>query len=255
MVSLFATYRFSQVAALLSLTSTKFPPSTSFLDLRAKINVTRRLLRFFRFLEQFQVGWDLYSSKVLDFETLLDVLGKTCLGLYGMLESVTLLDLLEVDQLEIFGAEQTANLNHQAQIFWLIALCISLFRTGVALLRCLGKQAAPSASSNRDPQERSSSEKNKHQKEDGSASGTSGASQEKGSGDQMAPKGGATISKGAVPSLILKLVADTMDILLPATAIELFEIHPAVIALAMIISTAITANDVWVRCGKEMRGR
>lgn len=241
---------------MLSLTSTKFPPSTSFLDLRAKINVTRRLLRLFRFLEQFQLGWDLYSSKVLDFDTLLDVLGKTCLGLYGMFESVTLLDLLEVDQLEIFGAEQTANLNHQAQVFWLIALCISLFRTGVTLLRCLGRQAAaPYASSNRDSQEKSSSEKNEHPKEDGSASGTEGANQQKGSGDQMAAKGGATVSKEAVPSLMLKLIADTMDVLLPATAIGLFEIHPAVIALAMIISTAITANDVWARCGKETRGR
>ncbi|KAL6911088.1 peroxisomal biogenesis factor 11 [Trichoderma evansii] len=260
LVSLFATYRFSQVAALLSLTSTKFPPSTSFLDLRAKINVTRRLLRFFRFLEQFQLGWDLYSSMVLDFETLLNVIGKTCLGLYGMLESMTLLDLLEVDGLEIFGAEQTADLNYQAQIFWLVALCISLFRSSITLLRCLGKQATPHASSNHGSEEKNSSEKG-DQKGDGpltgngSASKVPGANQQNGSGDQVASKSGATGSKEAIPSLMLKLVSDTMDVLLPATAIGLVKIHPAAIALAMIISTAITANDVWARCGKEMRGR
>ncbi|PON20417.1 AoPex11B [Trichoderma gamsii] len=250
LASLFATYRFSAAAALLPLTSTKFPPSTSFLKLRAKINVTRRLLRLFRFLEQFQLGWDLYSSRVLDFDTLLDVLGKTCLGLYGMLESVTLLDLLEVDHLEIFGAEQTNNLNYQAQVFWLIALCISLFRSSIALLRCLGKQPTPHASSNHSSKENISSEKSERQKGDGSLSENGD-----GSGNQMAAQSGAAESKETVTSLILKLVATTMDILLPATAVGLIETHPAVIPLAMIISTAITANDVWVRCGKEMQSR
>lgn len=190
----------------------------------------------------------MYSSGVLDFDTLLDVLGKTCLGLYGMLESVTLLDLLEVDHLEIFGAEQTDNLNYQAQVFWLIALCISLFRSGVTLLRCLGKQPAPHASSNHNSKENISSEKSEHQKGDGPLMGKGD-----GSGDQMASQSKATQSKEAVSSLILKLVATVMDILLPASAIGLIETHPAVIPLAMIISTAITANDVWIRCGKEMK--
>lgn len=250
LVSLFATYRFAAAAALLPLTSTKFPPSTSFLELRAKINVARRLLRLFRFLEQFQLGWDLYSSRVLDFDTLLDVLGKTCLGLYGMLESVTLLDLLEVDQLEIFGAEQTDNLNYQAQVFWLIALCISLFRSSITLLRCLGKQPAPHASPSHDSKENISSEKSEHQKEHGPLMGKGD-----GSGDQMASQSKVAQSKEAVSSLIPKLVATVMDILLPATAVGLIETHPAVIPLAMIISTAITANDVWTRCGKEMQRR
>lgn len=191
------------------------------------------------------------------------MLGRTCLGLYGMLESVTLLDLLEVDQLEIFGAEQTDNLNYQAQVFWLIALCISLCRSSIALLRCLGNQAAPHASSNHDSKENVPSEKSEHQEGDGplmkngngSASEPPGANQQKGYGDQMALKSRATESNEAVPSLILKLVADTMDVLLPATAVGLVEIHSAVIALAMIISTAITANDVWARCGKNMRSR
>jgi hypothetical protein len=181
----------------------------------------------------------------LDFDTLLDVLGKTCLGLYGMLESVTLLDLLEVDQLEIFGAEQTDNLNYQAQVFWLIALCISLFRSSITLLRCLGKQPAPHAPSSHNSKENISSEKSEHQK------GGKGD----GSGDQVASQSKATQSKEAVSSLILKLVATVMDILLPATAIGLIETHPAAIPLAMIISTAITANDVWIRCGKEMKSR
>jgi hypothetical protein len=263
LVSLFATYRISQVAALLSLTSTKLPPLTSLLHLRAKINVTRRLLRLFRFLEQFKLGWDLYSSNILDFETWLDVLGRTCLGIFGMLESVTLLDLLEVDQLEIFGAEQTAILNYQAQLFWLIALCTSLFRSSMRLLRCINKQATTNASPNHNSEGKGLQKGSEYQNGDGpstengngAAPGTPKANQEKGSGHQMESKSRATDSKEAVSSLILKLVSDTMDLLLPATAVGLVDIHPAVIAMAMIISTAITANDVWARCGKEMRCR
>ncbi|KAM0262291.1 hypothetical protein ACHAQJ_001760 [Trichoderma viride] len=260
LVSLFATYRISQVAVLLSLTSTKLPPPTSFLHLRAKINVTRRLLRFFRFLEHFKLGWDLYCSTILDFETWLDVLGRTCLGIFGMLESVTLLDLLEVDQLEIFGAEQTANLNYQAQLFWLIALCTSLIRSSMRLLRCLDKQAAPNASPNHDPGEKDVRKESEYLNGDRpSAKSGNGsapeANQWTGPERQVEPKSGATEPKKFVSSLILKIVADAMDLLLPATAVGLVDIHPAVIAMAMIISTAITANDVWVRCGKEMRCR
>jgi hypothetical protein len=232
--------------------------------LRAKINVSRRLLRLFRFLEQFQLGWDLYSSQVLDFEKLLDVLGRTCLGLYGLLESVTLVDLLEVDQLEIFGAEQTDNLNYQAQIFWLIALCTSLFSSSITLLRSFGSQPAPHASSNHNSKKNISSEKSEHQngdeplRENGDGSGLKplGANnQQQGSGDQLASQSGATETKEAVPALILKLVANSLDLLLPATAVGLIDPHPAVIPLAMVISTAITANDVWVRCGKGIQSR
>ncbi|KAL7788183.1 peroxisomal biogenesis factor 11 [Trichoderma ceciliae] len=263
LVSLFATYPASQLTALPSSTSTNIPPPTSFLQLRAKINVTRRLLRLFRFLEHFKWGWDLYSSDILDFETWLEVLCKTCLGIFGMLESVTLLDLLEVDQLEIFGAEQTVILNYQAQLFWLLALCISLFRSSMRLLRCLSNQAAPHASSNRNSGEKGLRKGGKYQSRDGLSTGSGngsaprgqGANQQKGFGHQLETRNRATESKDAVSSLMLKLVADILDLLLPATAVGLVSFHPAVIAVAMIISTAITAQGVWVRCGKETRCR
>lgn len=255
LVSLIATYPTSQIAALLYLTSINVPPPASFLQLRAKINLTRRLLRLFRFLEQFRLGWDFYSSGILDFDTLLDVLGKTCMGVFGMLESVTLLDLLEIDQFVIFGAEQTASLNYQAQHFWLVALCISLFRSSTRLLRFLGKQVASNTSSNHDTREKGSQKESEHQNGDESAPREPGGNQHKGSEHQIEARNAATESGEAVSPLIMKLVADAMDLLLPATAVGLVEVHSAVIAMAMIISTGITAKDVWARCGKEMRRR
>ncbi|KAL6854647.1 peroxisomal biogenesis factor 11 [Trichoderma novae-zelandiae] len=251
LVTLIATYPTSQLAALLRLTSidARVPPPASFLQLQSKINLTRRLLRLFRFLEQFTLGWDYYASGVLDFDTWLDVVGKTCLGIFGMLESVTLLDLLEIDQLQIFGVEQTASLNYQAQYFWLVGLCISLFRSGSRLLRLLGnRKVVPDPSSSRDAGVKEGSQKESEHHNGGEISSENGvvaATRE--------TKGGASGSgDNAVSSLAMKLVADALDLLLPATAVGLIELDPAAIATAMMISTAITANDVWVRCGKQM---
>ncbi|UKZ79267.1 hypothetical protein TrVFT333_007017 [Trichoderma virens FT-333] len=242
LVSLIATYPTSQLAALLYLTPINVPPAASFLLLRSKINLTRRLLRFFRFLEQFKLGWDFYAAGILDFNTLLDVLGKTSMGIFGMLETVTLLDLLEIDQLEIFGAEQTASLNYQAQYFWLTALCISL----------------PLHHQIKDAQKKSEhqdGDESSTQNGDESAPGKPNETQNKGLGNQLETSNGATGSGGAASPLIMKLVADAMDVLLPASAVGLVQLDSEVIAVAMLISTVITANDVWVRCGREMHRR
>ncbi|KAL7929074.1 peroxisomal biogenesis factor 11 [Trichoderma chlorosporum] len=256
LVSLIATFPTSQIAAFLYLTSINVPPPASFLQLRSKINLTRRLLRFFRFLEQFKLGWDFYASGVLDFDTLLNVLGKTSMGVFGMLESATLLDLLKIDQFEIFGAEQTASLNFQAQHFWLIALCISLFRSATGLLRIYSKQVASSSSPSYEKDEKEAQQGNDHQEKDVSSTNNDDESApRKPSGNQVERSNGATKSRGAVSPLIMKLISDAVDLLLPASAIGLVQVRTEVIAVAMIISTAITASDVWARCGREMLRR
>ncbi|KAF3056035.1 hypothetical protein CFAM422_012921 [Trichoderma lentiforme] len=245
LVSLIATYPALQVAAQLHLTSINVPPPASLLLLRSKINLTRRLLRFFRFLDQFKLGWDVYASGILDFDTLLDVLCKTSLGVFGMLETVTLLDLLEIDQMQIFGPEQTASLNYQAQWFWLVALCISLFRSATRVFRILGNKVAPSPSSTNE-KEKDAQKESEHQDRDESAPRKPNENQVETSDRQTKPV-------EPVSPLILKLISDAMDLLLPASAVGLVQVDSEVIAVAMIISTAITANDVWARCGRDMR--
>ncbi|KAH0491478.1 hypothetical protein TgHK011_002908 [Trichoderma gracile] len=260
LVTLIATYPTAQLAALLRLTSisANVPPPASFLQLSSKVNLTRRLLRLFRFLEQFKLGWDFYASGVLDLDTWLDVVGKTCLGIFGMLESVTLLDLLEIDQLEVFGAEQTASLNYQAQYFWLIGLCISLFRSGTRLLHLLGNRTLSSSpSSSRNVGEKESSQTQREHENGGEVSSKQDVVAAQRAPDNIQEKVSepATKSGDTVSSLLVKVLADALDLLLPATAVGLVQLDSAAIATAMIISTIITANDVWVRCGKEMYRR
>ncbi|KAL7946655.1 peroxisomal biogenesis factor 11 [Trichoderma barbatum] len=256
LVSLIATYPTSQVAAFLYLTSINVPPAASFLQLRSKINLTRRLLRFFRFLEQFRLGWDLYASRILDFDTLLDVIGKTSLGIFGMLETVTLLDMLEIDQFEIFGPEQTESLNYQAQYFWLTGLCISLFRSATRLLGILGNQGASSSSTSNEKEDKGAQKDgdgSSTQNGDVSARRKHNGNQQKGPENEVATSNEATKPREAVSPVIRKLVADALDLLLPASAVGLVQVDSATIAVAMIISTAITAGDIWARCGREMR--
>ncbi|KAK4077941.1 uncharacterized protein Triagg1_3635 [Trichoderma aggressivum f. europaeum] len=253
LVSLIATYPALQVAAQLHLTSISVPPPASFLLLRSKINLTRRLLRFFRFLDQFKLGWDVYASGLLDFDTLLDVLCKTSLGVFGMLETATLLDLLEIDQLQIFGPEQTASLNYQAQYFWLTALCISLFRSATRLLRILGNQVAPSSSSINE-KERDAQKENDFQDRDSALTKNDDESAPKKPNEiQVETSNGQTKSGESVSPVVLKLISDAMDLLLPASAVRLIQVDSEVIAVAMLISTAVTANGVWARCGRDMR--
>ncbi|KAL7904403.1 peroxisomal biogenesis factor 11 [Trichoderma velutinum] len=255
LVSLIATYPAFRIAAQLHLTSITVPPPASFLLLRSKINLTRRLLRFFRFLDQFKLGWDVYASGILDFDTLLDVLCKTSLGIFGMLETVTLLDLLEIDQLQIFGPEQTASLNYQAQYFWLIALCISLFRSTTRLLRILSNQVAPSSSSTNEKEKDAQKESDYQDRDVSSTKDDDESAPRKPNENQVETSNGGTKPGEPVSPLILKLISDAMDWLLPASAVQLVQVDSEVIAVAMIISTAITANDVWARCGRDMRRR
>ncbi|KAL6791192.1 peroxisomal biogenesis factor 11 [Trichoderma sp. SZMC 28013] len=255
LVSLIATYPALQLAAQLHLTSINVPPPASFLLLRSKINLTRRLLRFFRFLDQFKLGWDVYASGILDFDALLDVICKTSLGVFGMLETVTLLDLLEIDQLQIFGPEQTASLNYQAQYFWLTALCISLFRSATRLLRILGNQVAPGSSSTNEKEKDAQKERDDQDRNSSSTKDDNDSAPRKPNEIQVETSNRQTKPGEPVSPVILKLISDAMDLLLPASAVRLVQVDSEVIAVAMIISTAITANDVWVRCGRDMRRR
>lgn len=180
---------------------------------------------------------------------------KTSLGVFGMLETVTLLDLLEIDQLQIFGPEQTASLNYQAQYFWLTALCISLFRSATRLLRILGNQVAPGSSSTNEKEKDAQKERDDQDRNSSSTKDDNDSAPRKPNEIQVETSNRQTKPGEPVSPVILKLISDAMDLLLPASAVRLVQVDSEVIAVAMIISTAITANDVWVRCGRDMRRR
>ncbi|KAJ0307798.1 hypothetical protein COL516b_003768 [Colletotrichum fioriniae] len=128
--------------------------------LRGHLNLTRRFIRFFWFLNSFGTSYNLYTAissspspssssggskkrQGAGLETWLDIIKFTLLGLYGGLESLTLPDLLGVPQIAYFGAERTRALNVEAQRFWLLALAAGVFANVTRVLKAFAYTPVP----------------------------------------------------------------------------------------------------------------
>ena len=106
--------------------------------LGGQINVSRRFIRFFRFLDSFQAGWKAFVSqgnKGLD--GWLEIVSKTCFGMFGMMETMTLLDLCGIENLRIFSVEKFAEIEYQGQLFWFAGLYTSIMVSIIRLFRLL----------------------------------------------------------------------------------------------------------------------
>ena len=238
-------------------------------QLQSRLGLTRRWLRLFRFLDSLQTSWNLYVSdthKTID--TWFDIGGTTALGLYGLLETVTLLDVAAVDHMQIFGPALTKELNRQAQMFWFIALYASVLASGTRLLRIFSYKPAPPTGSGHGP---------------GPGAGAHDAPSEKpADGDQdLEPTGTKTEQlnrdrarlRGVVKkrreerrvwiravkkragTLGLKLLTDGLDMVIPVWSLGWLRIDPGLVGVAMTSTSVLTSMVVWKRIGAEMAQR
>lgn len=220
------------------------PPSvhvsaeTSLFQLQSNLNITRRSMRLFRFLDSLNVGYSLYANGPVadkDIVTWLDILGKSCYGMFGLLESVTLPDLLGVDHLEIFGPARTKELNIQAQMFWFLGLYASVLTTCIRLVRLFAYSPVPQAGSFGEKVE-----------EDNSPEGLKAAA-EKSKAERKAWARQVSVKSTA---LGFKLISDVLDLVLPANAVGWIRVHPGVLGIAMFCSSITSSKDVWDKCGR-----
>ncbi|KAF6794184.1 Pex11 domain protein (AoPex11B), partial [Colletotrichum musicola] len=100
--------------SLLSILSIPQAPGiAALLPLKSNLNLSRRAIRLFWFLNSFGTSYNLYTSSssssrsAIPLETWLDIVRLTLLGLYAGIESATLLDLLGLPNVSVFGEEQT----------------------------------------------------------------------------------------------------------------------------------------------------
>ena len=241
--------------------------------------MTRRTIRLFRFLGSFQASWSLYLAEEKTLETWLDIINKTCLGMYGMLESITLPDLLGLNGLRIFEAQTVQDLNRQAQIFWFAALYASILITAMKLFQQMAYRSVPQSGSGygtgEEPVKLSDGN---HQSGNGSsekleneaASHSSDQSEKQMSkeaqleADRLKLKGvveGRKLERKAwiqnvtrnSKKLGWKLIADLLDMLLPANGVGWISLDPGLIAAAMFCTTLITSMDIWEKCGLEVQ--
>lgn len=238
---------------------------TSLLQLQGRLNITRRWMRLFRFLEAYQGGWNLYLSENKSIETWLDIVSKTTMGMFGMLESITLPDLLGVDHLEIFGVKRTAKLNFDAQQFWFVALYASILSTAIKLVRIFAYRPVPPTGGGYGTGEKAI-EKSGAIEDSAEAADANSTTEEKLQRERQRLKEIVEKRKKErkvrtadvaeqISALGLKLLADILDIVIPASAIGWIQFEPGLVGTAMFLSTIITGVQVWKRCRQELEKR
>ncbi|CAM1505691.1 Fc.00g113280.m01.CDS01 [Cosmosporella sp. VM-42] len=262
------SYPLLQILLLPSTTPKSLTSSTHALTaLRSQINVSRRFIRLFRFLDTFHAGWLLYVAEEKSLETWLDIVGKTCLGVYGFLESATMLDVLGIQGLNVWGVERSREMNLQSQVFWFSALYCSVVGSGIKLFKVFAHQAVPKngegyGTGEKPGQKPSETEKLKP-KETPLVSDKELSQEDELKEERERLKGVVAKRKAErrawirevstqVTSLGKKMLSDTIDMILPTAGAGWINVHPGVVGIAMFTTTIITGLDVWHRCGRDL---
>lgn len=238
------------------------------LQLQSRLNITRRWMRLFRFLPTLNASYTLYTSKTGTLDTWVDVVGKSCLGMFGLLESVTLVDLIQVNGLEIMGLEKALALNVDAQVFWFLGLACSVVSTSLKLSAAyqsepyMGKvkknvaQKAPVSPTKENVDVNGYSEKFQDViKELKGLKNAGEVATEDIVEEKEINSGKGTAKESETCALFWKLLADGLDLTLPGTTLGWFPFDSGKTGLAMWITSVITGLDVWRRIGIELEAK
>lgn len=189
------------------------------------------------------------STESKAIEDCLDILTASTLGIFGLLESATLPDLLGIDNVVIFGPERTKSLNIQAQVFWFVALYASVVSCGIKLFRVFAYRAVPSQDLefDDDEKEQDAAEGEKVKKGGSGGSAKSKAAQKKKQQQMEERKAAAAEARDKVSGLTMKMLADSLDMVLPAVICGWVDFHPGHVGIAMLVSTFISSKLAWKR--------
>ncbi|KXH65463.1 AoPex11B [Colletotrichum salicis] len=260
--------------------------------LRGHLNLTRRFIRFFWFLNSFGTSYNLYTSissspspsssspakksQGAGLETWLDIIKFTLLGLYGCLESLTLPDLLGVPQIGYFGAERTRALNVEAQRFWLLALAAGVFANLTRLLKAFAYAPVPQHGHGYGTGEKPGETKNaavEGASEKDAAAVSDEKKKEEGEDEKLDWEAERTRLRAIVmkrrenmkrwrrevavkvKSLGRKIFSDSLDCLIPGVILGWVNVQPGTVGVAMFITTVLSSRDIWDRCGATVRER
>ncbi|KAM3508379.1 hypothetical protein MY10362_001224 [Beauveria mimosiformis] len=218
------------------------------LALQDWLNVTRRSLRTFWFLRAFDSSYARFrqAGPLLGAEALLDVVSGSLLGVFGLLETATLPDMLRIPGLAAFGPDAARRLNEQAQMCWLLALLAAVLGAGVGVCRLWAERAVPVAA-------------------DFGEAGEKKKEEEKGGKDGMVRKRevqekrrrdkeeAARKTKAEIAALTVKMVNDTLDMVIPANFCGWSNFHSGQVGVAMAVTSLITLRGHWERCGRAVQ--
>lgn len=217
-------------------------------------NVTRRSIRTLWFLRSFQSSYKQYiSSQPKGVEDWLDVLAGSVLGIFGLLETVTLPDMMSITGIAIFGPRQSKELNVQAQVFWFLGLLAMVLSAGVKIFRLFAERALPLGADFGAEKEEAEDEK------------TNGGGNKAGQANKLAKQCAAEkkrkqhkddvakATQAQISALGLKIVNDMLDMVIPANVCGWTNVHPGQVGIAMMITSLITLRGHWDRCGQALQ--
>ncbi|ROT36487.1 hypothetical protein SODALDRAFT_335581 [Sodiomyces alkalinus F11] len=232
------------------LTSTA-SPSAVILDLldplKAEINLIRRAIRTFKFLEAFAASASIVSSLRAGpqpAEVHLDLHALLFLGAFGFLETVTLPDMVAdvtgQPGLGVFGAERAGELNTWALKSWFCGLICLVLSAALKIRRLVllsSAADADAATSSRDEKrEGESKEKARERRQQ----------EEKERGEERARR---------VRKLARKMVADMVDLVIPAATVGWISVEPGLVAVVMLCTSWLTGMDVWEKYGDQLAAK
>lgn len=186
------------------------------------------------------------ASSPLSLEAWLEVTKLTLLGLYGLLETVTIPDMAGV---EVFGAERDRRINLEAQRFWFLALVCGVLG---GLLRVFAAEAygavpATGAGFAAKGEDTKGDKVVKEGEKEELKAETERAGKDKVAEEQRRKSGEKK------RALVRKVVVDAVDMVLPVAVLEWADVDPAVVGVAMFVSTLVSGYDVWKGLGVQMQ--
>jgi len=213
--------------------------------LKDQVNLTRRYLRTFKFFECFVLAWSKLTNPagLAAPENFLDFMFGSLMGIFGMLETITIPDLAGIPGLEIFGPERTAALNLEAQRFWIFGLMCSVLSCGVKVIKLFAHAPVPTSGEGYGAAGAKEGEK---EKEDWKAE------QERLRKVVEERKKHRAEVRGKARLLMRKMLADTLDMIIPLASLEWYVAEPGVIGAVMLATTVLTGLDVWEKYGRQL---
>lgn len=185
--------------------------------------------------------------------------------MFGMMETVTLLDLCGIDNLRIFSPEKFKEIDYQSQLFWFAGLYTSVLVTVIRLYRLV---SSPPAAVTRKSVSTTSTENTAElvsaEKETSAAPLSEKSPKEELDKERERLKGIVTKRKAERRAwmkkintegyvLLRALVSDLLDMLLPTTTVGWIKLDPGLVSLAMFFTTFTTGSAVWDKVGRDLQ--
>lgn len=182
-------------------------------------------------------------------EAWLDIFGRTFNGMYLLLESLCLVDALQVPGFSLWGPQWASILFVEGQRFWLFALGCGVASGMIKFVKLLAYAPVPPTGEGYGTGEkRDESEMADWEKERERLRKIMWVRKEQ---RKLWKSNIKVKSKG----LVRKGVADLLDMAMPGTIVGWWKADQGTLGVILIVTTYLTGWEVWERCGREVESR